>query len=105
MKRKNDENVVCGADNNVSSPQVSVEETITMLRRQVAGYQGYIKKLHAKIDELRGLVKECEDLAIKRTGYVKKLEKELNDARLEVERLNNELNIERSLPWYRRIFI
>lgn len=105
MKRKNDENVVCGADNNVSSPQVSVEETIMMLRRQISGYQGYIKKLTAKIDELRSVVKECEDLAIKRVGYVKKLEKELNDAHLEVERLNNELNIERSLPWYRRIFV
>lgn len=119
-KTKNDvENVVCGAGVDIhASQQVSVEDTIRQLRKQVSGYQGYIKQLNAKIDELRGVANECEELVNKRNDYVKKLEKdvaywkkssdvalkELDALKIECENLNNQLIVERSMPWYKRLF-
>lgn len=119
-KTKNDvENVVCGAGVDIpASQQVSLEDTIRQLRKQVSGYQGYIKQLNAKIDELRGVANECEELVNKRNDYVKKLEKdvaywkkssdvalkELDALKIECEELNNQLIVERSLPWYKRLF-
>lgn len=119
-KTKNDvENVMCGAGVDIpASPQVSLEDTIRQLRKQVSGYQGYIKQLNAKIDELRGVASECEELVNKRNDYVKKLEKdvaywkrssdvalkELDALKIECEELNNQLIVERSMPWYKRLF-
>lgn len=119
-KTKNDvENVMCGAGADIpASPQVSLEDTIKQLRKQVSGYQGYIKQLNAKIDELRGVANECEELVNKRNDYVKKLEKdvaywkrssdvalkELDALKTECEELNNQLIVERSMPWYKRLF-
>lgn len=119
-KTKNDvENVVCGAGVDIpASPQVSLEDTIRQLRKQVSGYQGYIKQLNAKIDELRGVANECEELVNKRNDYVKKLEKdvaywkkssdvalkELDALKIECDELNNQLIVERSMPWYKRLF-
>jgi len=119
-KTKNDvENVMCGAGADIpASPQVSLEDTIKQLRKQVSGYQGYIKQLNAKIDELRGVANECEELVNKRNDYVKKLEKdvaywkrssdvalkELDALKIECENLNNQLIVERSMPWYKRLF-
>lgn len=119
-KTKNDvENVVCGAGVDIpASPQVSLEDTIKQLRKQVSGYQGYIKQLNAKIDELRGVANECEELVNKRNDYVKKLEKDvaywkrssdvalkvLDALKIECENLNNQLIVERSMPWYKRLF-
>lgn len=119
-KTKNDvENVVCGAGADIpASPQVSLEDTIKQLRKQVSGYQGYIKQLNAKIDELRGVANECEELVNKRNDYVKKLEKdvaywkkssdvalkELDALKIECEELNNQLIVEKSMPWYKRLF-
>jgi len=119
-KTKNDvENVVCGAGVDIpASPQVSLEDTIKQLRKQVSGYQGYIKQLNAKIDELRGVANECEELVNKRNDYVKKLEKdvaywkkssdvalkELDALKIECEELNNQLIVEKSMPWYKRLF-
>lgn len=119
-KTKNDvENVVCGAGADIpASPQVSLEDTIRQLRKQVSGYQGYIKQLNAKIDELRGVANECEELVNKRNDYVKKLEKdvaywkkssdvalkELDALKIECENLNNQLIVEKSMPWYKRLF-
>lgn len=119
-KTKNDvENVVCGAGVDIpASPQVSLEDTIKQLRKQVSGYQGYIKQLNAKIDELKGVANECEELVNKRNDYVKKLEKdvaywkrssdvalkELDALKIECENLNNQLIVERSMPWYKRLF-
>lgn len=119
-KTKNDvENVVCGAGVDIpASQQVSLEDTIKQLRKQVSGYQGYIKQLNAKIDELRGVASECEELVNKRNDYVKKLEKdvaywkrssdvalkELDALKTECENLNNQLIIEKSMPWYKRLF-
>lgn len=119
-KTKNDvENVMCGAGVDIpASPQVSLEDTIKQLRKQVSGYQGYIKQLNAKIDELRGVASECEELVNKRNDYVKKLEKdvaywkrssdvalkELDALKTECEELNNQLIVERSMPWYKRLF-
>ena len=119
-KTKNDvESVVCGAGVDIpASQQVSLEDTIRQLRKQVSGYQGYIKQLNAKIDELRGVANECEELVNKRNDYVKKLEKdvaywkkssdvalkELDALKTECEELNNQLIVERSMPWYKRLF-
>ena len=119
-KTKNDvENVVCGAGVDIpASQQVSLEDTIKQLRKQVSGYQGYIKKVNAKLDELRGVVNDCEALAVKREEQVKNLEndvaywkrssdvalKELDALKIECENLNNQLIIERSMPWYKRLF-
>lgn len=119
-KTKNDvENVVCDAGADIpASPQVSLEDTIRQLRKQVSGYQGYIKQLNAKIDELRGVANECEELVNKRNDYVKKLEKdvaywkkssdvalkELDALKIECENLNNQLIVEKSMPWYKRLF-
>ena len=121
MKKTNNdvENVMCGAGVDIpASPQVSLEDTIKQLRKQVSGYQGYIKQLNAKIDELRGVASECEELVNKRNDYVKKLEKdvaywkrssdvalkELDALKTECEELNNQLIVERSMPWYKRLF-
>lgn len=119
-KTKNDvENVVCGVGVDIpASQQVSLEDTIRQLRKQVSGYQGYIKQLNAKIDELRGVANECEELVNKRNDYVKKLEKdvaywkkssdvalkELDALKIECEELNNQLIVEKSMPWYKRLF-
>lgn len=119
-KTKNDvENVVCGAGADIpASQQVSLEDTIRQLRKQVSGYQGYIKQLNAKIDELKGVANECEELVNKRNDYVRKLEKDvaywkrssdvalkvLDALKIECENLNNQLIIEKSMPWYKRLF-
>lgn len=119
-KTKNDvESVVCGAGVDIPvSQQLSVDETIKQLRKQVSGYQGYIKKVNAKLDELRSVVNDCEALAVKREEQVKNLEndvaywkkssdaalQELNALKIEHEELNNQLIVERSMPWYKRLF-
>lgn len=117
--KKDVESVVCGAGVDIpASPQVSVDDTIKQLRKQVSGYQGYIKKVNAKLDELRSVVNDYEALAVKREEQVKNLEndvaywkkssdvalKELDALKIERDELNNQLIIEHSKPWYKRLF-